>query len=287
MNIEKQAGDIRRNLSEISKQLGVDYKHIETEFLLERFLARITSEKYLLDHIVFKGGFVGMKIYESKRYTSDIDATLSRTSVEKITQLVKESVEKSDDDGVWFQYESQSEIEAQGGYGGVRFSFRGGIGKQPENTIRSQSIHFDIGIGNPMTIPPNQIKIKPLLPKYEEIQWRVYPIETIIAEKLHAMVARGSFNSRSKDFYDLSIFLEKANKTLVHESIHKCFGFRKTEIPRSFSDFARSLDTEIIERGWKRALLSQKDAPSFQDTFNKLLRELSELDQKRHRSIER
>lgn len=32
---------------------------------------------------------------------------------------------------------------------------------------------------------------------------RVYPLEAVIAEKLHAMVALGMANSRMKDYYDV------------------------------------------------------------------------------------
>ena len=37
---------------------------------------------------------------------------------------------------------------------------------------------------------------------------RAYPIETVVAEKFHALVTRGITNSRLKDFYDLRLIAE-------------------------------------------------------------------------------
>ena len=49
------ATSINKKLSNLSKKLGVPHKNIVTEFLIERLLARIISNKALHDKIVFKG----------------------------------------------------------------------------------------------------------------------------------------------------------------------------------------------------------------------------------------
>ena len=53
----------------------------------------------------------------------------------------------------------------------------------------------------------------------EELNWSVYPIETIIAEKLHALVSHGDQNSRSKDVHDLAVFLPKADAKVLKEAV--------------------------------------------------------------------
>jgi hypothetical protein len=78
------------------------------------------------------------------------------------------------------------------------------------NLKRAQVVHFDVGIGNPITLGPKIIETPLLLLPQEHIRWSVYPVEMIIAEKLHALIAHGDINSRSKDIYDLANFLPKA-----------------------------------------------------------------------------
>ncbi|MBI3901121.1 MAG: nucleotidyl transferase AbiEii/AbiGii toxin family protein, partial [Chlamydiia bacterium] len=52
----------------------------------------------------------------------------------------------------------------------------------------------------------------------EDLSWSIYPIETIIAEKLHALINRGHLNSRSKDVFDLVAFLPTAKRSLLQSS---------------------------------------------------------------------
>ena len=108
----------------------------------------------------------------------------------------------------------------------------------------------------------------------DELSWSIYPIETIIAEKLHAIVARGDANSRSKDVYDLMLFLPRADEKVLSEAIEKCFEFRKTEMPESFVKLLKQLDTSILEKGWASATVSIDKAPKFKTTFEALTKML-------------
>jgi hypothetical protein len=65
-----------------------------------------------------------------------------------------------------------------------------------------------------------------LLSGLEEISWSVYPIETICAEKIHAMISHGDENSRSKDVHDLAVFLPKVDGPILKEAIKRCFEYR-------------------------------------------------------------
>jgi hypothetical protein len=62
--------------------------------------------------------------------------------------------------------------------------------------------HFDLGVGDPITPGPKSITTKPFISPNEGLSWSVYPFETIIAEKLHALIAHEDANSRSKDVHD-------------------------------------------------------------------------------------
>ena len=63
---------------------------------------------------------------------------------------------------------------------------------------------------------------------------RVYPKETVVAEKLQAMVALGIANSRMKDFYDLYVLQRDFafEVSTLSKAIEATFKRRKTEIPQ-------------------------------------------------------
>ncbi len=86
MTTKSKGESIRQKLNALSSKTGVKYSNIETIFLIERLLARLTSNKTLNQSLVYKGGFVGLKIYESPRYTVDLDALLIKSNIEPTLQ---------------------------------------------------------------------------------------------------------------------------------------------------------------------------------------------------------
>lgn len=63
---------------------------------------------------------------------------------------------------------------------------------------------------------------------------RMYPLETVIAEKLEAAVKLGMVNSRMKDFYDLLVIFRRfpyEDGTLA-QAIEETFARRGTPLPR-------------------------------------------------------
>jgi hypothetical protein len=112
----------------------------------------------------------------------------------------------------------------------------------------------------------------------ELISWSVYPIETIIAEKLHALIAYGDINSRSKDVYDLATFLPKADADILGEALKRCFDFRKTELPQSFSSTLSELNTKSLERGWTSATASVPGKTEFNTAFDVVVKWISKME---------
>jgi hypothetical protein len=62
---------------------------------------------------------------------------------------------------------------------------------------------------------------------------KVYPIETVIAEKLETIVSKGVLNSRMKDFYDLRILSQEFefDGSNLSKAIKATFERRGTNIP--------------------------------------------------------
>ncbi len=278
MTTKAKGTSIRQKLTTLSSKLGVKYSNLETAFLLERLLARLLTDKNLSKHLVFKGGFVGLKIYDSPRYTIDLDALLVKANIKPTLNLVKEKTESNLNDGVWFRFEDQVDLTTQGEYGGIRQIYRAGVGEIIKNLKKAQVIHFDLGIGDPVTPGPQKKETPTMLSKEEHLCWLVYPIETIIAEKLHALISHGDQNSRSKDVYDLTIFLPKADPKILYDALKRCFEFRDTQMPESFSMALKGLDTSRLERGWASAVVSMSKAPIFKKAMSIIINNIDEIE---------
>jgi len=268
---------IGQKLRGIQKKAGVPYQMLATAFLIERLVVRLIADERLKKALVFKGGFVSLRVYESPRYTVDLDAILVKSNLENMLETAREAVAEDLGDGVWFHFEEQIDLGTQSEYGGIRQVYRAGIGERMKDVKRAQIVNFDLGIGDPVTPGPVATKTPTLL-SGEELSWFVYPVETMIAEKLHALVARGDANSRSKDIYDLNLFLPKANPKTLMDALNRCFTYRKTELPENLSDVLSKLNTTILEKGWANAITSVPNAPDFKAVFDELTAQVIEIE---------
>lgn len=210
----------------------------------------------------------------------DLDALLIKANLEETLKIAKDKVEADLDDGVWFRFEDQIDLDTQGEYGGIRQVYRAGVGEVLKNLKKAQIINFDLGIGDPITPGPQDVETQSILQKGEDFSWSVYPIETICAEKLHALISHGNENSRSKDIHDLAIFLKQANSKTLHKAIKRCFDYRETTTPPSFSSALKNLNTTMLERGWENAVSSVKNATSFKEAFETVVHLLDDLEEK-------
>lgn len=274
MTTKAKGTSIRQKIIDMSKKMGVNPRDLETVFLIERLVARLIANKKLSDRLVFKGGFVGLKVYDSPRYTVDLDALLVKSNIEETLVLVQEQAQVDLKDGVWFRFDGQTDLATQGEYGGIRHTYRAGIGEVLNNIKKAQIINFDLGIGDPITPGPQPKKTPSLFSGSEDISWSVYPIETICAEKLHALISHGNENSRSKDVHDLAIFLPKADPKTLKKAIKNCFEFRETEIPTNLYEGVRQLNTSRLEKGWDSAVSSIPNAGGFAESFETLCEQL-------------
>lgn len=276
MKKEDQAKSISSKLSKISQSTGISYQIISTTFLLERLLARLVSDTKLAKSLVFKGGYVGLRVYNSNRYTIDLDALLVNADISSVLKKTTLAIESDLNDGAWFLLESQINLKTQGEYGGVRQVYRVGIGEPPKDIKKAQVIHFDLGIGDPVTPDPIDAETDSLLGG-EKLSWKVYPIETIVAEKLQTLIVRSADNSRAKDVFDLYHYLPKADSKVFLNALKNCFEFRETPLPEDVIKTLSKMNNRLLERGWKSATSSLKNPPTFESAFKTILRELDRL----------
>ncbi len=257
-----------------------DINELRIIVALERAIARIEAHPILFKHLVFKGGFVLFKLIDSPRFTRDVDALAHELSAQKIPALMESALSKNLDDGLWYGDLKNEPLEHQGDYEGIRFSVAFQIGEEPSaSKVKKLSrIQMDIGFGDALPAKPKSQTMESILGRGQSVSWRVYPLESMFAEKLQTLYRRGSANSRSRDVYDLVLLFARCqDRTSLLNAIRMTFERRNTEVPRYFLSEAKRFDLSILRGAWPSVELGE-DPPSFDDQWKALLEILAELD---------
>ncbi len=268
--VDPKVQSIRTKLANLGRSLGVDYPRVYTLFLLERAAYRLLQDSVLAKSLVFKGGFVSVRVYRSPRYTTDLDALVRGLTKEEAVARVSTAMATEAGDGCWFQLEESLDLTTQGEYGGIRLAHRGGLGNRPLPLTRAQLVNIDLGIGDPVT--PSPVSLQTDLTLGEgSLSWQVYPAATILAEKIHALITIGARNSRSKDIFDIALLLPQAERDTVAAAMVATFNFRGDPIPASVAATLSTLERTQLRLGWSAAVKSAKEKRSFDEVFDEII----------------
>jgi predicted nucleotidyltransferase component of viral defense system len=168
---------------------------------MERFLERLSLSPYH-DNLILKGGvLVSAMVGLENRSTMDVDATIINLllSVESAQKIVEDITSVQLDDGMSFEVKSASIIMDEADYGGVRVLLDATLDR-----IRTP-LKLDFSTGDVIT--PKEVTFSyKLLFEERSISILAYNLETVLAEKLETLIARGTANTRMRDFYDICIF---------------------------------------------------------------------------------
>lgn len=117
-------------------------------------------------------------------------------------------------------------IQEDAEYEGVRMTFTAKLG-----TARLE-LQVDVGFGDAVSPEAIEIEFPTLLPMTAP-KLRAYRRETVIAEKLHAMVDLGIANSRMKDFFDIWFLSQNFDfeGAVLADAIKATFEKRGTTLP--------------------------------------------------------
>ena len=221
---------IRQRLLNKAHGTNRPYNELLQYYAIERFLYRLSQSPYA-DKFILKGALMflawGASIY---RPTRDIDLLgFTTNELDAVWGIIQEVCEqKVEPDGLIFDTQTvQSErIREDADYEGVRVNLSGYLGKA--------KIPLQIDIGFADVVFPAPIVLEyPTLLRMPAPHLRGYPAESVVAEKLQALVFLGSVNSRMKDFYDLWILAEQFEfdgRKLQGAIIHT-FRQRNTALP--------------------------------------------------------
>lgn len=208
----RQLKDLIRNLS---KEKSADAQILMRNYMMERFLERISLSEYR-DKFILKGGMlVAAMVGLDARSTMDLDATIKGANirVEDVEKLIAAITAVSIDDGVIFQVKNISEIMDEAEYPGIRVSmatlFDGVV----------TPLKIDISIGDAIT-PQEVLYSFKLMLENRTIDIWAYNLETVLAEKLETIIMRSVTNTRMRDFYDIFILQQIYGKTLKPAVLH-------------------------------------------------------------------
>ena len=272
--------DVEQALKKIAKENLVHINRLRVIVALERLVCRLEAHPILEKHLVFKGGFALLKTIASARFTRDVDALAKDIAKEKVLEYIRQALAVELQDGFWFgDMQVKEQMFAQN-YGGYRFdcAFRIGVSPGTNELEKLPRIHLDIGFGDKIPGLLGRQEIPLLFPVGKPVSWLVYPLESILAEKLETICRRGQLNSRAKDIFDLiELFSLCENHKKLKHAIVVTFQTRMTPIPSSFFRFVSNLEQGIFKTAWK-SIVVPGDKPSFNGAWKSFLDHLRRLD---------
>lgn len=208
----RQLKDLIRNLS---REKSADAQILMRNYMMERFLERISLSEYR-DKFILKGGMlVAAMVGLDARSTMDLDATIkgANVNVEDIENLISSIVTVPIDDGVKFQLKSISEIMDEAEYPGIRVSM--------STTFDGVVTPLKIDISTGDAITPREVRYSfKLMLEDRSIDIWAYNLETVLAEKLETIITRATTNTRMRDFYDIYILEQLHGTTLNPKILH-------------------------------------------------------------------
>ena len=214
----------------ISARSGAEFARKRQLLVFDRFLARVVA--VLGEAATLKGGLVLELRLERARTTKDIDLRMMGSPDDVLAKL-QEAARRDLADFMTFEVgpdEDRPEIQNDGmQYDGLRFRAECRLAGK----LYGQPFGVDVAFGDPILGEPEVVVAEDVLAfaGVAPPTLRLYPIETHIAEKLHAYtMPRSRPNSRVKDLPDMTLLAtaKALDAKRLREAFHQTFTFRKT-----------------------------------------------------------
>jgi predicted nucleotidyltransferase component of viral defense system len=248
--MKDMAASVLARLKNESRSRGIRFQQLIMLFAQEEFARRISKSRFK-NNLVLKGGFLLFTISNTAfRPTVDADYSLEKFSnnLENIKMMVGEILSiKTENNFIEFEIKGYQEIAEQQKYPGIRVNLIAII----KNT--RTHINLDFAVGDKIIPEIQKRKINTILDDFEKVELLSYPLETIISEKLHAIVSRMELTSRMKDFYDINYLANNYsfNAQIIKEAVIQTFTFRNTPYNfKTVEDILRLADDVKISRRW-------------------------------------
>lgn len=277
MSGKNVGASVYQRLRNLSKERGLDMPGLLRRYAQERLLYRLSISEHA-DAFCIKGGVL-LSAYnagELLRPTEDVDFNGfdREADINDLDEALRDILAvQVDDDGVIFDVGSMKvEKDRTGIIPGGKISLKALV-HTAEVLVR-----VDVGFGNPVNPDVRLIEMPTLLggsaPRPVVL---AYPLETVIAEKLHAMVQFGFANTRVKDYFDIWMLsrLHEFEGEALTKAVFETFAVQEREIPPAEIDGLTQDFAEDAEEMWN-SFLKRVDAKT-RILFPEVVSELSDM----------
>lgn len=193
------AGRVYNDLRNLARRTGRSTDEVMVEYVLERFLYRISVSPHGQAHFVLKGGLL-LARFGARRATRDIDVlgrAFPNDEAESVRRIAAIAATEVDDGTVFDPVTVRTvPIREEDEYHGLRLTMAATIARA------RLKVQLDISFGDPVTPAPTTIDYPQHL-THETFPILGYPLATVIAEKLTTAISLGELNTRDRDYADL------------------------------------------------------------------------------------
>ncbi|MBO6270379.1 MAG: nucleotidyl transferase AbiEii/AbiGii toxin family protein [Clostridium sp.] len=246
----RTATQLKAKIRNLSGGDSIKAQILIRNFIMERFLERVSLSRYR-DNFILKGGMlVSAVVGLNTRVTMDIDTTVKALELSKQNAIktIEEIIAVEIPDCVHFTITKVTDIMEEHDYPGIRVMLEATL-----DNLR-QAIRIDISTGDIITPGAVEYSYNLMFEERAIALW-TYNLETLLAEKLETIMSRGTTNTRMRDFYDIYII---SRQEQIESAILKS-AFLATSSKRNtadqISDFRNILSTvyldEVMRQEWE------------------------------------
>ena len=248
----KNAMQLKAVVKNIAKEKKISAQLVLQNYMLERFLERVSVSEYRNNFIIKGGLLIVSMVGLNSRTTMDMDATIKRypVSEETIQKMVEEIIKINLEDEITFTFKSIGEIREGDEYTGYRIALSANY---PPMAV---PLKLDITTGDKIT--PREVEYEyKLMMEDRSICVLAYNMATILAEKLETVISRGDQNTRPRDFYDIYILTKLQAENIDLETLAFALDAttRKRESSSVVKQYHKIMETvrnsEIMNRQWQ------------------------------------
>lgn len=187
-------------------------------YVMERFLERLSLSQYRNIMILKGGTLVAAMVGLDNRSTMDVDATLKNLPLneDNARKIVEEITAIHIEDGMIFEIKSVTPIMDEADYPGIRIML--------DTAIETMHTPLKIDFSTGDVITPREVSYSfRLLFEERTISILAYNLETVLAEKLETLLARGTANTRMRDYYDIYVLTNTQEHNIDNATLKEAF----------------------------------------------------------------
>ena len=187
-------------------------------YVMERFLERLSLSQYRNIMILKGGTLVAAMVGLDNRSTMDVDATLKNLPLneDSARKIVEEITAIHIEDGMIFEIKSVTPIMDEADYPGIRIML--------DTAIETMHTPLKIDFSTGDVITPREVSYSfRLLFEERTISILAYNLETVLAEKLETLLARGTANTRMRDYYDIYVLTNTQEHNIDNATLKEAF----------------------------------------------------------------